>query len=164
MGIMDKWSKTFGFSGEEEKEVEMKDKDEIQSTPLEPQEETPTPAPTPHAATNVVDFSSAIAVRENSRGTMIKSKITTIRPKSFTDDAQTIANCLREKVPVIINFENTDTADAQRIVDFISGTIYALNGTLKQVSQKVFISAPNNVTVTYTEDVRKTDGNPWMGK
>lgn len=163
MGIMDKWSKTFGFSGEEEKEVEMKDKDEIQSTPLEPQEETPAPAPTPHAA-NVVDFSSAIAVRENSRGTMIKSKITTIRPKSFVDDAQTIANSLREKVPVIINFENTDTADAQRIVDFISGTVYALNGTLRQVSQKVFISAPNNVTVTYTEDVRKTDGNPWMSK
>ena len=163
MGIMDKWSKTFGFSGEEEKEVEMKDKDEIQATPLEPQEETPAPAPTPHA-TNVVDFSSAIAVRENSRGTMIKSKITTIRPKSFVDDAQTIANSLREKVPVIINFENTDTADAQRIVDFISGTVYALNGTLRQVSQKVFISAPNNVTVTYTEDVRKTDGNPWMSK
>ncbi len=163
MGIMDKWSKTFGFSGEEEKEVEMKDKDEIQSTPLEPQEETPAPAPTPHAA-NVVDFSSAIAVRENSRGNMIKSKITTIRPKSFVDDAQTIANSLREKVPVIINFENTDTADAQRIVDFISGTVYALNGTLRQVSQKVFISAPNNVTVTYTEDVRKTDGNPWMSK
>lgn len=164
MGIMDKWSKTFGFSGDDEKEIETQEKDEIRSTPLEPQEEKPVPTPPPHTATNVVDFSSAVAVRENSRGAMVKSKITTIRPKSFADDAQTIANALREKVPVIINFENTDTADAQRIVDFISGTVYALNGTLRQVSQKVFISAPNNVTVTYTEDVRKTDGNPWMSK
>lgn len=163
MGLIDKWSKTFGFSEEDKQEVETQEKEEIRSTPLEPQEEKPAPAPAPHAA-NVVDFSSAVAVRENSRGAMVKSKITTIRPKSFADDAQTIANALREKVPVIINFENTDTADAQRIVDFISGTVYALNGTLRQVSQKVFISAPNNVTVTYTEDVRKTDGNPWMSK
>ncbi len=67
-------------------------------------------------------------------------------------------------MPVIINLENTDPKDAQRIVDFISGTVYALNGTLKKVSHQVFISAPNNVTVTYTEDVRKTDGNSWMNK
>lgn len=160
MGIKDMWTKTFGFSEEEEKESTPHEKEEIQASELEPKEDIPAPA---HVA-NVVDFSSAVAVRENARGTMVKSKITTIRPKSFVDDAQTIANCLREKVPVIVNFENTDTADAQRIIDFISGTIYALNGTLKQVSQKVFISAPNNVTVTYTEDVRKTDGNPWMNK
>ncbi|MBR5914109.1 MAG: cell division protein SepF [Selenomonadaceae bacterium] len=161
MGIKDVWNK-LGFSDEEEREAADTPpvKDEIKASELEPKEEIPAPT---HAA-NVVDFSSAVAVRENARGTMIKSKITTIRPKSFVEDAQTIANCLREKVPVIVNFENTDTADAQRIIDFISGTIYALNGTLKQVSQKVFISAPNNVTVTYTEDVRKTDGNPWMSK
>ena len=126
--------------------------------------EEPKEEPAPVHAANVVDFNSAVAVRENARGIMVKSKITTIRPKSFSEDAQTIANSLREKVPVIINFENTDTADAQRIIDFISGTVYALNGTLKKVSQKVFISAPNNVTVTYTEDVRKTDGDPWMSK
>ncbi|MBQ9488252.1 MAG: cell division protein SepF [Selenomonadaceae bacterium] len=159
MGIMDKWSKTFGFSGEDDEEKEVQEEKELRSTPLEPKEE---PAPV-HAA-NVVDFNSAVAVRENARGIMVKSKITTIRPKSFSEDAQTIANSLREKVPVIINFENTDTADAQRIIDFISGTVYALNGTLRKVSQKVFISAPNNVTVTYTEDVRKTDGDPWMSK
>lgn len=164
MGIKDMWTKTFGFSEEDEKETSTTtEKDEIQASELEPKEEVKT-APAHAHASNVVDFSSAVALRDNTRGTMIKSKITTIRPKSFTEDAQTIANCLREKVPVIINFENTETADAQRIVDFISGTIYALNGTLKQVSQKVFISAPNNVTVTYTEDVRKTDGNSWMNK
>ena len=161
MGIMDKWSKTFGFAGDDEKDADALEKDEIQAQTFEPKDE---PSEPPHAA-NVVDFSSAVAVRENARGTLIKSKITTIRPKSFVDDAQTIANCLREKVPVIINFENTETADAQRIVDFISGTIYALNGTLKQVSQKVFISAPNNVTVTYTEDVRNTENNnSWINK
>ncbi|MBQ7630263.1 MAG: cell division protein SepF [Selenomonadaceae bacterium] len=162
MGIKDMWTKTFGSSEEDEKEVTASaEKNEIHASEFEPQEDV---KPAPTHAPNVVDFSSAVAFRDNARGTMIKSKITTIRPKSFTDDAQTIANCLREKVPVIINFENTDTADAQRIVDFISGTIYALNGTLKQVSQKVFISAPNNVTVTYTEDVRKTDNNSWMNK
>ena len=163
MGIMDKFSRSLGFSSDEdERESDSRDKEEIQSTPLEPKEEPPA---TTHAyASNVVDFSSAVAFRDNSKGIIVKSRITTIRPKTFVDDARTIADSLREQVPVIINLENTDSKDAQRIVDFISGTVYALNGTLKKVSHQVFISAPNNVTVTYTEDVRKTDGNSWMNK
>ena len=159
MGIMDKWSRSLGFS-DEENEKDAQDKDEIQATTLEPKEEPPVVS---HAS-NVVDFSSAVAIRDNAKGIMVKSKITTIRPKSFVDDAQTIANSLRGQVPVIINLENTDPKDAQRIIDFISGTIYALNGTLKKVSNKVFISAPNSVTVIHTDEVRKTDGNSWMNK
>lgn len=163
MGIMDKFSRSLGFSSDEdERESDSQDKEEIRATPIEPKEEPP--VVTHGHASNVVDFSSAVAFRDNAKGIMIKSKITTIRPKTFDEDAQTIANSLREQIPVIINLENTESKDAQRIIDFISGTVYALNGTLKKVSNQVFISAPNNVTVTYTEDVRKTDGNSWMNK
>lgn len=110
---------------------------------------------------NLVDFNSEMAARK-SASAMVKSKITTIRPKNF-DDAQAVANCLRDKVPVIINFEQTDTADAKRIIDFISGTTYALNGEIKKVSQNVFVCAPSNVTVTYTEEEKKITGDiPWL--
>ena len=90
-----------------------------------------------------------------------KSTINTIRPKNF-DDAQIVANCLRDKIPVIINFEQTDPADASRIIDFISGTTYALNGDIKKVSEMVFICAPQNVHVSNSDDEKKTGAMPWL--
>ena len=169
MGIMDKMSRTFGLSGsDEEKETEAQEKEDLQAPNFEQPKEPPA-NPTGFVGRNVVDFSSVMANKENSMGmmrtaTMTKSKITTVKPTSF-DDAQTVANCLRDKIPVIINFENTNTEDAKRIIDFISGTTYAINGEIKKVSQNVFVCAPSNVTVTYTEEDKKSGGNfSWLGK
>ena len=169
MGIMDKMSRTFGLSGgDEEKEIEApQEKEELQAPTFEAKE-NPAPQATGYVGRNVVDFSSAMANRDNSMNGMMrtsamtKSKITTVRPTSF-DDAQTVANCLRDKIPVIINFENTNTEDAKRIIDFISGTTYAINGEIKKVSQNVFVCAPSNVTVTYTEEDKKSGGGfSWL--
>lgn len=167
MGIMDKMSKTFGLSGDEEKEMENQEKEELTAPNFE-NKETPPANPAGYVGRNVVDFSSAMANRESSvngmmrTATMTKSKITTVKPTSF-DDAQTVANCLRDKIPVIINFENTNTEDAKRIIDFISGTTYAINGEIKKVSQNVFVCAPSNVTVTYTEEDKKAAGGfSWL--
>lgn len=154
MGIM---NKIFGISDkDEEKELEAVEKEELQApnfeAPSEPQ------AATGYVGRNVVDFNSAISTRENAlahSNTFTRSQITTIKPKDF-GEVQTIANCLRDKIPVVINFEETDTVEAKRIIDFISGTIYAVEGTIKKVSQDVFICAPNNVTVTYTDDEKKS--------
>ena len=167
MGIMDKMSRTFGLSGEDEKEVETQEKEELTAPNFE-NKETPPANPSGYVGRNVVDFSSAMANRDSSvnnimrTATMSKSKITTVKPTSF-DDAQTVANCLRDKIPVIINFENTNTEDAKRIIDFISGTTYAINGEIKKVSQNVFVCAPSNVTVTYTEEDKKAgSGFSWL--
>lgn len=171
MGIMDKVSKTFGLNGDgNDSENEMTAKEDLQAPNFEKKETplSPPPPPNGYVGHNVVDFTSAMSSRENSmnvqRNTLVKSKITTVRPTSF-DDAQTVANCLRDKVPVIINFENTDTDDAKRIIDFISGTTYAINGVIRKVSQNVFVCAPSNVTVTYTEEEKKASSDfSWLGK
>lgn len=162
MGIMDKVSKTFGLSNdEEEKTAESTAKEELQAPNFEPPKENPSPPQGGgFSGHNVLDFNSAMSQRENPSSmprtnTLVKSKITTVRPTSF-DDAQTVANCLRDKIPVIINFENTNTDDAKRIIDFISGTTYAINGVIRKVSQNVFVCAPSNVTVTYTEEEKKS--------
>lgn len=85
--------------------------------------------------------------KENSSGFTYKnSEIKTIKPKNL-DDAQTVADCMRDKVPVIVNFEETAPEEFQRVMDFVSGTIYAVDGQITQVSQKVFICAPKNITV-----------------
>lgn len=83
-----------------------------------------------------------------------KSEIKTIKPKNL-DDAQVVADCLRDKIPVIVNFEETDAEEFKRVMDFVSGTTYAVDGNIKQVSQKVFICAPSNISVE-SSDVKKS--------
>lgn len=156
MGIMDR---IFGNTDiGEEKVLEAAERDELQAPNFEPPKEPETP-PAGYVGRNVVDFNAALSNREGAMGrgtgTITKSKITTIKPKDYSD-AQTIANCLRDKIPVVINFEDTETEEAKRVIDFISGTTYALNGAIKKVSQNVFICAPDNVTVTYTDEEKKS--------
>ncbi len=160
MGLMDKMSKTFGLSrDEEEKEIDTTEKEELKVPKFESNETSAGNAG--YSGKNVVDFSSAINSREReknsaeSSASMTKSKITTIKPTSF-NDAPTIANCLRDQIPVVINFEDTSVEEANRIVNFISGSVHALNGTLQQVSQKVFVCAPSSVTVTYNDEKKKS--------
>ena len=115
-------------------------------------------------ASNVVNFQAAAANAAMNNVTAYKMKVVVIEPKSF-DDAQQVANCLREKRPVVINFENTIEEDAKRITDFISGTIYALNGEIKKVSNNVFFCAPSNVNISYSEDKKSVSTEmPWLKK
>ena len=64
-----------------------------------------------------------------------------------------MADYLRNNQPVVINFENTDNDVRKRIVDFISGTIYALDGSLRKVGRNIMVCAPQNVEI----DVENTN-------
>lgn len=110
---------------------------------------------------NVIDFQDAASARDSVMAAY-HMKVVVIEPTSF-DDSQEIANCIREKRPVIINIENTEPETAKRIIDFASGTAYALNGEIKKVSKAVFLLAPNNVNVTIPED-KKSGGMDWLRK
>ncbi|MHB1127859.1 MAG: cell division protein SepF [Bacillota bacterium] len=74
-------------------------------------------------------------------------KMVVVRPVSY-DQVQSIADHLKSRRPVIINMEEIDKDLARRVLDFISGTIYALNGSMQKVSNGVFLFLPSNVTVT----------------
>ena len=141
------------------------DKIGIGVPPDEPGTKPEDMAPAEEAAPdNVVSIQTAGGTTARGVTAALKMKVVVIEPKSF-DDAQQVANCLREKRPVVINFENTDGDDARRIIDFISGTTYALNGEIKKVGHNVFFCAPSNVNVTYTEEERKVSTEmPWLKK
>lgn len=79
-----------------------------------------------------------------------KSEIKVIKPKNL-EDAQVVSDFLRDKIPVIVNFEETDAEEFERVMDFVSGTTYAVEGKIKQVSPKVFICAPKNISVESNE-------------
>ena len=156
MKIFDDLCSKFGLINNDENNESIKEV-------IEPQELKP-PEHHPYQGSKVVDFHAAAERRENAMSISSKSTINTIKPKNF-DDAQIVANCLRDRIPVIINFEQIDPADAGRIIDFISGTIYALNGDIKRINDTVFICAPNNVHVSNSDDERKNSGSmPWLNK
>ncbi|WP_196594148.1 cell division protein SepF [Pectinatus sottacetonis] len=103
---------------------------------------------------NVVSFQTAAGSSgSNSNNTFNKNKqmkVIIIEPASF-DDAQQIADYIKAHKPVVLNFENTADDIAKRIIDFISGATYALAGDIQKVGQHIFLCAPNNVNVTFSD-------------
>jgi cell division inhibitor SepF len=73
-------------------------------------------------------------------------KVVIMNPENF-EDAREITEHLRNKKPVVINLLELEKDFAQRILDFLSGTLCALDGNIQKVSQGIFIVAPNTVDV-----------------
>ena len=70
-----------------------------------------------------------------------------IRATSY-DDMQDIANNIKEQKIVVVNFEDMDKALAQRMVDFLSGAVCALDGMPKKVSGGTFIFSSSRVDLS----------------
>jgi cell division inhibitor SepF len=75
-----------------------------------------------------------------------------VSPRTLTD-AQSAADKLKERRPVLINLERTDEEVARRIVDFISGVTYALDGYYQRIGNKVFLFTPSNTVITVEDDL-----------
>jgi cell division inhibitor SepF len=92
-------------------------------------------------------------------------KVMVVEPFSF-DDAQHVADHLRNRKPVVVNLENTEKEVAKRMIDFISGTTYAVNGTIQKIGHNIFLCAPNNVDVSYSSREEGQDKSflPWNHK
>ncbi len=67
-------------------------------------------------------------------------------PRSYSD-AQDIADNLRLRRPVVVNLQRVDNDQAKRIVDFLSGTVYALNGDIQKVGEHIFVCTPDHVDI-----------------
>lgn len=64
------------------------------------------------------------------------------------DEASTVCEYIKSGKTVVVNLENVKHETAQRIVDFLGGVSYALDGDIQYVSNKIFVLAPNNVDIT----------------
>ena len=163
MEIIDRFSRSLGLSEHDEAQKSESSKlEEIRAAQPEPQEPPIQPPPVNLAGHNVIDFNSVARDNFMNNNTptakpLAKSKITTVRPKNFDDDAKVIADCLREDVPVIINLEDTNPDHARRIIDFALGTTYAIDGEVQQVSEYVFVCTPKTVTVTFNREEQKPE-------
>ena len=75
-----------------------------------------------------------------------KQQVVLFRPSNFNDTSKA-ADDLRSKKAVIVNMENVDKAMARRVVDFLSGCAYALDGKVKKIAQSTYLFCPHNMEV-----------------
>ncbi|MEW6274668.1 MAG: cell division protein SepF [Bacillota bacterium] len=73
-------------------------------------------------------------------------RVVVAEPKVF-EDVQGIADHLKNRRPVIVNLEQADAELARRVVDFISGATYGLNGNMQKVGNGIFLFVPSNVDI-----------------
>jgi cell division inhibitor SepF len=96
----------------------------------------------------------------------VQMEVIVIQPETY-DEAQDICDHIKSQRPVIINLENMERNVAQRIMDFVSGSCYTLNGNLQRVTNNIFIIAPENVDVAgdFREEL-KSNGIilPWKAQ
>lgn len=67
-------------------------------------------------------------------------------PRSY-EETQEIADHLRARRPVVVNLQRVRTEQAIRIVDFLSGTVYALNGGITKIGPNIFLCTPDSVEI-----------------
>ena len=116
---------------------------------------------------NVVDIASTSAGMRGKSYTKSHSvreasanmKVVVIQPRSL-DDSQQIANSIKDKQPVVVNFEGVDDQLYRRILDFISGTAYALDGSVVDIGARVWLCSPKNINVS-KPDRKNPASMPW---
>ena len=75
-----------------------------------------------------------------------KQEVVLFRPTTFNDTSKA-ADDLRDKKAIIVNMENVDKALARRVVDFLSGCAYSLDGKVNKIAQSTYLFVPHSMDV-----------------
>lgn len=74
------------------------------------------------------------------------SKMILLEPRAFSESQQ-IADHLKKRNTVVVNMKRVTSEQAKRIIDFLSGTVYAIGGDLQKIGVGIFLCTPKNVNV-----------------
>lgn len=133
--------KNFFYLEEEEEDVQP-----ASQPPVKQQQEQPVKTrakkerkPEPEAPFNVVSIQSANSLKN--------SKVVIVEPRVYAE-AQDIAEHLKNKRSIVVNLQRIDREQGIRIIDFLSGTVYALAGDIQRIGNDIFLCTPENVEVS----------------
>ncbi len=86
----------------------------------------------------------------------LKNKTILVEPRAFSE-AQQIADYLKNKNQVVVNFKRVTSDVSKRIMDFLNGIIYAIDGTMQKLGPGIVICAPKGFEIegSITEDENK---------
>ena len=87
---------------------------------------------------------------------MGSNKMILFEPRAYSESTQ-ITDYLKNRNTVVVNLKRVTPDQAKRIVDFLTGSLYAMNGSLQKLGGGIFLCAPNNVNVegSITDDTAK---------
>ena len=74
------------------------------------------------------------------------NKMILMEPRAFSESQQ-IADHLKNRNSVVVNLKRVTTDQAKRIIDFLSGCIYAIGGTMQKIGVGIYLCTPKNVNV-----------------
>lgn len=145
MGVMNKFMHFFGLQEEEEvierERIDQYEEQEVETSPFEARKQS--------KSNNVVSIHSQKNVR-----------VILNEPRSY-DEAQEIADHLRSRRSVVVNLQRVRTDQAVRIVDFLSGTVYALSGSISKLGPNIFLCTPESVEIQGTISEILADENDY---
>ena len=134
---------------DEDYEDELDDLEEEVQEPA-PRGRRPSPFATSTETENYTPAAPAASTSTGFSGQVLsmagKQEVVLFHAKSF-DSAAKAADELRRKKAVILNMENVDKALTRRVVDFLSGAVYALDGSVKKIAQSTYLFCPHNMDV-----------------
>lgn len=137
MSLLDKFKEQFVDREEDEEEAREEEMEGEQQPAVNPA------APVPPKSSVSRNIGHVAAPRQMAKPyTMV-----VVNPKTFKD-AEKIGDHLKAQRPVVMNMEKTDADEAQRIVDFVQGIMYALEGRIDRISESIYLCAPNNMSVS----------------
>jgi cell division inhibitor SepF len=91
------------------------------------------------------------------RGAGRDVRVVVSHPRSL-EDGQMIADQIKDRRPVIVNLDLADERSGQRLLNFLSGVVYALDGSLRKVGDGIYLATPSNIEVA-SED---RDEDSWV--
>lgn len=130
MSIRSKF-KTFFFLDDEYEDKEEETLEEEEPVPISQTKKQPSPK------NNIVSLQSV----------QKSSKVVLVEPRVYAE-AQEIADQLKNRRAVIVNLQRIEKDQAKRIVDFLSGTVYAIGGDIQKVGVDIFLCTPDNIEVS----------------
>nr|WP_279401211.1 cell division protein SepF [Piscibacillus salipiscarius] len=77
------------------------------------------------------------------------AKMVLCEPQDY-DETQELADYLKKRQSIVVNLQRLDSQTGRRVVDFLSGTVYALNGNIQRLGQQTFLCTPEHVNISGT--------------
>ncbi len=130
----------------------------FRQTPVQPQKQQPIKQPTRELPEEpslenvripqkVVQMSKKeSSSQQSSIGEEKVKKISILEPRTYTE-SKNIAKCVFRNEIVIVNFHLVEESQARRIVDFLTGAVYALDGDIQRLGDEIFILTPPNTEI-----------------
>ena len=123
------------------------------TSPFASAEREAEPAPAASATTSSSGFNGHVMSMPSG-----KQEVVLFHAKTF-DDAAKAADELRKRRAVILNMENVDKSLTRRVVDFLSGAVYALGGNVRKVAQATYLFGPNDMNIVGDLENIKSEDN-----